>query len=308
MTTAGNSIVGNLWPGQGDDRSSRASLDGLSRARPRSTGDVSISSANSGNSSYYPPGFGDGTQAMRGVPPVLRAEQGSRSRSRRGGSPFVRAAHAPGELPRRERSSRHTESDSRLVRGSAAAAAEEDPPWAKEGEDMFGVFLDRFSRPISQASVRTTSNATMQALGPRANTHDATATMATSLAAAKKSRASTASFASRTSSSASLSNLSQYLGAQRSLPNLPTTADTLGSTKDIMSMTDATATTHDDGDGTNSDDDDQTEDGRTAWDWEKASPIALRKKVVELERFQKKQDLEMEQVRRDIQHEKRYAL
>ena len=55
MTTASNSMVGNLWPGQGDDRSSHASLEGLSRPRPRSAGDVSISSA----ASYYPPGFGD---------------------------------------------------------------------------------------------------------------------------------------------------------------------------------------------------------------------------------------------------------
>ena len=197
--------------------------------------------------------------------------------------------------------------------------AEEDPPWAKEGEDMFGVFLDRFSRPISQASVRTTSTATMQvrhfpafsvcvfvsvrvysvsfpshfaliseqALGPRANTHDASTTMATSLAAMKKSRASAgaykqvllvtlllisrgvfserllliaASYASRTDSSASLSNLSQYLGPQRSLPNLSTTADTLGSTKEIMSL-DATAAIHA-GSDSDSDEGDQQEDAR----------------------------------------------
>jgi hypothetical protein len=284
MTTAANSTVGNLWPGS-DSRS----------IRPKSAGDVSISA--SSVDSYYPPGFGDGEPAPN-VPPVLRAEQGSRSRSKRGASPFVRAGHKPGELPRRERSSRHTESDSRLVRGEA----EEEPAWAREGEDMFGVFLDRFSRPISQASVRSQGSVTKQALGHKANSHDANESMASSLAASRRSRASAASRASRSSSSlGSNSAHSQYLAPQRSLPNLSSTTETLGSTKEIMSMDAAADAGSDDAQLDDS-------DARAEWNWEKASPRALRKKVVELERFQRHQDMDMAQLRREILQEKRLAV
>lgn len=287
MTSAANSMVGNLWPTAGSARD-------FSRARPKSAGDVAMRSLES----YYPPGFGDGSPPA-GVQPVLRAEQpGSRSSSKRGGSPFVRVGHKPGELPKRERASRHTKSDARFVRGDE----EQEPAWASEGQDMFGVFLDRFSRPISQASVRSQSSVTRQALGPKPNTHDASKSMATSLAASRRSQAAAATRASRSSSSlGSTSMLSSYLAPQRSLPNLSTSPDALGSTKEIMSM-DATANL--------GSDDEQLDDSdaRAAWNWEKASPRELRKKVVELERFQRNQDAEMAQLRRELLQAKRVAV
>ncbi len=282
-------MVGNLWP------SSTGSSRDFSRPRPSSAGDAGTAAS---FESYYPPGFGDGLPPA-GVQPVLRAEQGSQSRSKRGSSPFVRVGHKPGELPRRERASRRTKSDARLLRGGED---EEEPVWAKEGQEMFGVFLDRFSRPISQASVRSQSSATTEALGPKPNTHDAATSMATSLAASRRSRASIATRASRSSASLdSTSVLSAYLAPQRSLPSLSSSADTLGSTKEIMSM-DATAAA--------GSDDEQLDDSdaRAEWNWEKASPRALRKKVVELERFQRKQDAEMAQLRRELLQSKRLAV
>ena len=285
MSSAANSMVGNLWPTAGSARD-------FSRARPKSAGNMTMSSLES----YYPPGFGDGSP-LAGVQPVLRAEQpGSRSISKRGASPFVRVGHKPGELPKREQASRHTKSDARFVRDDE----EQEPAWASEGQDMFGVFLDRFSRPISQASVRSQSSVTKQALGPKPNTHDASKSMATSLAASRRSQAAAATRASRSSSSLG-STLSAYLAPQRSLPNLSTSPDALGSTKEIMSMD---ATTHLGSDDEQLDD----SDARAAWNWEKASPRELRKKVVELERFQRNQDAEMAQLRRELLQAKRLAV
>lgn len=290
MSTAVNSMVGNLWP------SSAGSSRDFSRARPSSAGDAGAASS---FESYYPPGFGD-CSPPAGVQPVLRAEQGSQSRSKRGSSPFVRVGHKPGELPRRERTSRRTKSDARLVRGGREEE-EEEPAWAREGQDMFGVFLDRFSRPISQASVRSQSSATTAALGPKPNTHDASTSMATSLAASRRSRASVATRTSRSSSSLdSTSVLSAYLAPQRSLPSLASSAGTFG-TKEIMSM-DASADTGSDDEQLND------SDVRAEWNWEKASPRALRQKVVELERFQRNQDAEMAQLRRELLESKRLAV
>ena len=264
MSASANSMLGDLWP------SGRGSEGGTSIV----------------TQSYYPSGFSADHPATE-VAPVLRAQQGSRSKNRKGAGPFVRAGHSPGELPGsgvRPRTPMDSATQARLVGG-------ERPEEEASGEEMFGYFLERFSRPISAASVRSQSSVATQALGPKANTHDATTTMASSLRAARRSRASVSSRLDRTNSSRL--DVSQFLMPQRSLPELSAQRS---AEVDVTELDAASSA---------SDDEPQDSAGMSDWDWERASPRTVRVKVMELERTKHRQDIEMDQLRRENVAQKR---
>eukprot|EP01052_Picozoa_sp_SAG31_P037027 SAG31_NODE_4709_length_3018_cov_1.639603_1_plen_520_part_10 len=237
--------------------------------------------------------FSDDDSVENGISPPVRAQFGSRARSSHGARPFALAGHDPGEMPRQNRSA-----NARLVGGKVVEA--------ESSEELFSHFVDCFSRPISQASTRGHGGAKPQpvAVGSR----DAMRSMATSLAASRRSRSSLAVreklAPQRGVDSPSSLLLSQFLAPQRSLPNLPTSAGaggnvvssasslSSGSERDAScSALSDSGTGHETATNVGKSNDWA---GRNDWDWERASRDHLPQKVLALEQHQKDQATKLE--------------
>lgn len=252
-----------------------------------------LSSSNSGSSqldlqgSKMPTGsavFSDDDVSAMVTPPV-RAQYGPRSRSSHGTRPFASAGHEPGELPRQNRSA-----NARLIGGGMAPEDSSD--------DMFQNFLDCFSRPISQSGMRSRNQKTQAATASIASSRDAVKSMASSLAAAERSRSALATRArrapSRGSDSPSSQLLSQFLGSQRSLPNLGSQASqaSVVATAEFGTERGASASS-------GSEEELPADGMRADWDWERAARDHLPQKVLHLEQNQVSQDGKMEVLRRE---------